>query len=70
MRELRIPTRKTHRIQVPENKRFFLLDQTSGEANTRGYTNKISKIDEVAINAKEIKLTHNRKPRGQFFVEG
>lgn len=60
MRELRIPTRKTHRIQVPENQIFFLLDQTSGEANTRGYTNKISKIDEVAINAKERKLTHNR----------
>lgn len=52
MRELRIPTRKTNPIHndVPENTTFLLLDQPSGEANTTGTL--ISKIDEVAINAK------------------
>jgi hypothetical protein len=52
MRELRIPTRKTNPIhnEVPENTIFLLLDQPSGEVNTRGTL--ISKIDEVAINAK------------------
>lgn len=52
MRELRIPTRKTNPIHndVPENTTFLLLDQPSGEANTTGTP--ISKIDEVAINAK------------------
>lgn len=52
MRELRIPTRKTNPIHndVPENKKFLLLDQPSGDANTTGTL--ISKIDEVAINAK------------------
>ncbi|KAK9661240.1 hypothetical protein RND81_O141400 [Saponaria officinalis] len=52
MRELRIPTRKTNPIHndVPENTRFLLLDQPSGEANTTGTL--ISKIDEVAINEK------------------
>lgn len=52
MRELRIPTRNTNPIHndVPENTTFLLLDQPSGEANTTGTL--ISKIDEVAINAK------------------
>jgi len=52
MRELRIPTRKTNPIHndVPEKTIFLLLDQPSGEANTTGTL--ISKIDEVAINAK------------------
>ena len=52
MRELRIPTRKTNPIHndVPENGTFLLLDQPSGDANTTGTL--ISKIDEVAINAK------------------
>lgn len=52
MRELRIATRKTKPIHndVPENTTFLLLDQPSEEANTRGTL--ISKIDEVAINAK------------------
>lgn len=52
MRELRIPTRKTNPIHndVPENTKFLLLDQPSGDANTTGTL--ISKIDEVAINAK------------------
>lgn len=52
MRELRIPTRKTNPIHndVPENTTFLLLDQPSGEANTTGTL--ISKINEVAINAK------------------
>jgi hypothetical protein len=52
MRELRIPTRKTNPIHndVPEKTKFLLLDQPSGEANTTGTL--ISKIDEVAINAK------------------
>ena len=52
MRELSIPTRKTNPIhnEVPENTIFLLLDQPSGEANTTGTL--ISKIDEVAINAK------------------
>jgi len=52
MRELRIATRKTNPIHndVPENTTFFLLDQPSEEANTTGTL--ISKIDEVAINAK------------------
>lgn len=52
MRELRIPTRKTNPIHndVPENTIFLLLDQPSGEANTTGTL--ISKINEVAINAK------------------
>jgi len=52
MRELRIPTRKTNPIHndVPENTTFLLLDQPSEEANTTGTL--ISKIDEVAINAK------------------
>ena len=52
MRELSIPTRKTNPIHndVPENTIFLLLDQPSGEANTTGTL--ISKIDEVAINAK------------------
>ena len=52
MRELRIPTRKTNPIHndVPENTTFLLLDQPSGEANTTGTL--ISKIAEVAINAK------------------
>lgn len=52
MRELRIPTRKTNTIHndVPERTKFLLLDQSSGEANTTGTL--ISKIDEVAINAK------------------
>jgi len=52
MRELRIPTRKTNPIHndVPENTTFLLLDQPSGEEKTRGTL--ISKIDEVAINAK------------------
>ena len=52
MRELRIPTRKTNPIHkdVPENTTFLLPDQPSGEANTTGTL--ISKIDEVAINAK------------------
>ena len=52
MRELRIPTRKTNpsHNDVPENTIFLLLDQPSGEANTTGTL--ISKIDEVAINAK------------------
>lgn len=56
MIDLRIPTRKTHPIQnyVPENTRFLLLDQTSGEANTRGTL--ISKIDEVAMNTKRDKM--------------
>ena len=52
IRELRIPTRKTNPIHndVPENTTFLLPDQPSGEANTTGTL--ISKIDEVAINAK------------------
>ena len=52
MRELSIPTRKTNPIHndVPEKTIFLLLDQPSGEANTTGTL--ISKIDEVAINAK------------------
>ncbi len=52
MRELRIPTKKTNPIHndVPANRIFLLLDQLSGEANTRGTL--ISKIDEVPINAK------------------
>lgn len=52
MRELRIPTRKTNPIHndVPENTTFLLPAQPSGEANTTGTL--ISKIDEVAINAK------------------
>lgn len=52
MRELRIPTRKTNPIHkdVPENTTFLLLDQPSGEANTTGTL--ISKINDVAINAK------------------
>ena len=52
MRELRIATRKTNPIHndVPENTTFLLLDQPSEEANTTGTL--ISKIDEVAINAK------------------
>ncbi|KAL1095955.1 hypothetical protein V6Z11_D06G191700 [Gossypium hirsutum] len=52
IRELRIPTRKTNPIHkdVPENTIFLLLNQPSGEANTTGTL--ISKIDEVAINAK------------------
>ena len=52
MRELRIPTKKTNPIHndVPENTTFLLFDQPSGEANTTGTL--ISKIDEVAINAK------------------
>ena len=52
MRELRIPTRKTNPIHndVPENTTFLLLDQPSGEEKTTGTL--ISKIDEVAINAK------------------
>lgn len=52
MRELRIPTRKTNPIHndVPENTTFLLLDQPSGEAKATGTL--ISKIDEVAINAK------------------
>ena len=52
MRELRIPIRKTNPIHndVPENTTFFLLDQPSGEEKTTGTL--ISKIDEVAINAK------------------
>jgi len=52
MRELRIATRKTNPIHndVPENTTFLLLDQPSGEANTMGTP--ISKIAEVAINAK------------------
>lgn len=52
MRELRIPTRKTNPIHndVPENRTFLLPDQPSGEANTTGTL--ISKINEVAINAK------------------
>ena len=52
MRELRIPTKKTNPIHndVPENTTFLLLDQPSGEANTTGTL--ISKIAEVAINAK------------------
>ena len=52
MRELRIPTRKTNPIHndVPENTTFLLSAQPSGEANTTGTL--ISKIDEVAINAK------------------
>lgn len=52
IRELRIPTRKTNPIHkdVPENTRFFLLTQPSGEAKTTGTL--ISKINEVAINAK------------------
>ncbi|KAK9661020.1 hypothetical protein RND81_O163400 [Saponaria officinalis] len=56
MRELRIPTRKTNPIHndVPENTRFLLLDQPSGEANTTGTL--ISKIDEVAINEKNSQL--------------
>ncbi|KAK8321333.1 hypothetical protein V6Z11_A12G094300 [Gossypium hirsutum] len=52
IRELRIPTRKTNPIHkdVQENTIFLLLNQPSGEANTTGTL--ISKIDEVAINAK------------------
>ncbi|KAK8322062.1 hypothetical protein V6Z11_A12G144300 [Gossypium hirsutum] len=52
IREVRIPTRKTNPIHkdVPENTIFLLLNQPSGEANTTGTL--ISKIDEVAINAK------------------
>lgn len=52
MRELRIPTRKTNPIHndVLENTIFLLLDQPLGEANTTGTL--ISKINEVAINAK------------------
>ena len=52
MRELRIATRKTNPIHkdVPENTTFLLLDQPSGEANTTGTL--ISKINDVAINAK------------------
>jgi hypothetical protein len=52
IRELRIPTRKTNPIHndVPENTTFLLLDQPSGEEKTTGTL--ISKIDEVAINAK------------------
>ena len=52
MREFRIPTRKTNPIHndVPENTTFLLPDQPSGEANTTGTL--ISKINEVAINAK------------------
>ena len=53
MRELSIPTRKTNQIHndVSENTIFLLLDQPSREANTTGTL--ISKIDEVAINAKK-----------------
>lgn len=52
IRELRIATRRTNPIHndVPENTTFLLLDQPSEEANTTGTL--ISKIDEVAINAK------------------
>lgn len=52
MRELRIPTRKTNPIHndVPENTTFLLLAHPSGEEKTTGTL--ISKIDEVAINAK------------------
>lgn len=52
MRELRIPTRKTNpnHNDVPENTTFLLLDQPSGEANTKGTL--INKMNEVAINAK------------------
>lgn len=52
MRELRMPTRKTNPIHndVPENTIFLLLDQPSEEANTTGTP--ITKISEVAINAK------------------
>ena len=52
MRELSIATRKTNPIHndVPENTTFLLLDQPSEEANTTGTL--ISKIEEVAINAK------------------
>jgi|HigsolmetaAR205D_1030408.scaffolds.fasta_scaffold36307_1 chloramphenicol O-acetyltransferase len=52
MREFRIATRKTNPIHndVPENTTFLLFDQPSGEANTRGTL--ITKIEEVAINAK------------------
>ena len=52
MREFRIATRKTNPIHndVPENTTFLLLDQPSEEANTTGTL--ISKINEVAINAK------------------
>ena len=47
-----MPTRKTSPIHndVPENTTFLLPGQPSGEANTTGTL--ISKIDEVAINAK------------------
>ena len=52
IRELRIATKKTNPIHndLPENTTFLLLDQPSKEANTTGTL--ISKIDEVAINAK------------------
>lgn len=52
MRELSIATRKTNPIHndVPEKTTFLLLDQPSEEANTTGTL--ISKIEEVAINAK------------------
>lgn len=52
MRELRIATKKTNPIHndVPEKTTFLLLDQPSEEANTTGTL--ISKINEVAINAK------------------
>lgn len=64
MRELRIPTRKTNPIHndVPENTRFLLLDQPSGEANTMGTL--INKIDEVAINEK----TANWKARVMLLI--
>ena len=52
IRELRIVKKKTNPIHndLPENTTFLLLDQPSEEANTTGTL--ISKIDEVAINAK------------------
>lgn len=52
MSELRIPTKKTNPIHsdVPENTTFFLLDQPSAEEKTTGTL--ITKINEVAINAK------------------
>ena len=52
IRELRIATKKTNPIHndLPENTTFLLLDQPLEEANTTGTL--ISKIDEVAINAK------------------
>ncbi|KAL4368611.1 hypothetical protein GQ457_05G029210 [Hibiscus cannabinus] len=47
-----IPIRKTNPIHkdVPENTIFLLLNQLSGELNTTSTL--ISKIDEIAINAK------------------